>query len=200
MKRMTERVQALTDGVFAIVMTLLVFEIEVPGPDASFPQAIWDLLPNFLSYVISFVILGIYWVEHRTQFLYIHHCNQTLLWLNILFLMCVSLIPFSAALLGQHSTERTSVIIYGVNLIVVALAHEGLWAYATRTPALVNNDITPDVVQREGQLLLLPVLFYLLAIALSFVAVWISFVIYLLVPLPYIGGIIYRFFSEDEDL
>ena len=97
----TNRLEALVDGVFAVVMTLLVLDITVPSPTQ--PHAVAHLVrnlialkPTVLSYALSFVIAGIYWVGHHNQFAYIRRTDRPLLWINILFLMCVAFIPFSA--------------------------------------------------------------------------------------------------------
>src|SRR6187549_1393686 len=100
----TDRLETLTDGVFAIVMTLLVFDLRPPNPayvsdEAAMMREIAQLLPSFASYLISFIILGVYWVGHHSQFQYIRRGDQMLLWLNIVFLMCVALVPFSAGLM-----------------------------------------------------------------------------------------------------
>ena len=112
--------------------------------DAPAPSV--ELLPNLLNIVVSFVILGMYWVGHHTQFEFIKRGNQTLLWLNIVFLTCVSLIPFSAGILGRHGAQQIAVVIYGLNLIVVALSHYAMWRYATNGHRLVAEDIDPNVV------------------------------------------------------
>src|ERR1700737_1299223 len=102
------RIEALTDGVFAVAMTLLVLDIKVP--ELPQPMATDELLrqllalwPKFLSYVISFVILGVYWVGHHVQLSFIRRADRPLLWINILFLLWVALVPFSTALLGEYA-------------------------------------------------------------------------------------------------
>jgi len=101
------RIEALTDGIFAIAMTLMVFDIKV-APVAHMDQ--WNLRheliqlwPRFLAYVISFVMLGVYWVGHHNQYHYIRRTDRPFLWINIFFLMGVSLIPFSTSLLRAIS-------------------------------------------------------------------------------------------------
>ena len=116
----TDRLQTLVDGVFAVVMTLLVLEIKVPRAG----HLLHDLLglqATLLSYALSFVIAGNYWVGHHNQFAYIRRADRPLLWINILFLMCVAFIPFSAALLAKFPDQRVTLIVYGANLIVVGL-------------------------------------------------------------------------------
>jgi uncharacterized membrane protein len=122
------RLEFLTDGIFAIVMTLLVLEITVPqisshAPDvvqADLLKKLLDLWPKIFSYVISFMILAIYWRAHHRQFHYIKQADGVLVWTNIMFLMAVSFLPFSTALLGEYIDQQISVLIYGGNSIVIA--------------------------------------------------------------------------------
>src|ERR1051325_6097993 len=106
----TGRIEALTDGVLAIAMTILVFDFTLP--DATRAEDLLAVVaaqwPKFFAYAISFAILGIYWVGQRAQFHFIRRANHTLHWINMLFFACVSLVPFSAKILGRFPLERTS--------------------------------------------------------------------------------------------
>jgi uncharacterized membrane protein len=145
------RLEALTDGIFAIVMTLLVLEIAVPQilshePDvvrAELPKRLFDLWPKIFSYVISFIILAIYWRGHHRQFHYIKHSDGVLVWTNIMFLMAVSFLPFSTSLLGEYIDQQISVFIYGGNSIVIALLLYIQWRYATNHYRLVDKNLDP---------------------------------------------------------
>src|SRR5215813_3811120 len=117
------RIEALTDGIFAIAMTLMVFDIKV-SPLAhmnrlNLQHELIQLWPRFLAYVISFIMLGVYWVGHHNQYHYIRRTDRPFLWINIFFLMGVSLIPFSTGLLGQFPEDRAALAVYGLNLIMV---------------------------------------------------------------------------------
>ncbi|NDJ54160.1 MAG: DUF1211 domain-containing protein [Chloroflexi bacterium] len=193
----TSRLQNLADGVFAIVMTLLVFELQIPDTFAQLDelqlrQHVAAQLPNLLSYVLSFVILGVYWTGHHSQFLYIKRADHQLIWLNILFLMFVALIPYSAGLLGRSGVQQTAVIIYGLNLIVVALAHFAKWRYVTSHPRLVDDDIAIAIVNQGNARCLVPMALYVVAIMLSFLSATLSVVMYALMPIIYI----FELFSE----
>src|SRR5688572_11498417 len=146
----------------------------------------------FLSYCISFIILGVYWVAHHAQFQYIRRADQNLLWLNILFLMCVSLVPFSAGMLGQHGDQQLSVLLYGANLILVALTHFATWRYATRLHRLVDEAIELSIEQLGTRLSLIPLAGYIAAMLVSFIHPSLGILFYALIPLPYAFGWIYR--------
>lgn len=193
----TVRLQTLTDGVFAIVMTLLVFDLRPPNPnfvndEATMMREIAQLLPSFASYLISFIILGVYWIGHHTQFQYIRRADPMLLWLNIIFLMCVSLVPFSAGLMGRFQYSRAVVIVYGINLICVALSHYVVWRYATFRNRLVETDLPAEIIKLQQRLSLSPLTVYGLAIAASFVDPRISVFLYLCMLVPYVLGILYH--------
>jgi uncharacterized membrane protein len=121
------RIEALTDGVFAVAMTLLVLDIKVPeleppSATAELPLKLLALWPKFLSYLISFVILGVYWVGHHIQLSFIRRADRPLLWINVLFLLWVALVPFSTALLGEYAKTRIAIAVYGANLIAIGLS------------------------------------------------------------------------------
>lgn len=185
------RVEAFSDGVFAVAITLLVLDLQSPQLFKALVEgknyAQWPgLLPVFLAYILSFVIVGIYWVAHHNTFHYIRHSDRNLLWLNILLLMCIVFIPFPTALLGQYPERQISIIIYGGTLVVTGAVLQMLWWYATSHYRLVDRDIDPRLVTRATHRNLMAPSIYLLAIALSFLNVFISLAIFAIVPLLYI--------------
>jgi uncharacterized membrane protein len=186
----TDRVETLADGVFAIAMTLLVFAITVPelAPNAldRLPAKLLDLWPKLLAYAISFIVLGIFWIGHHNQFFYIRRANRSFLWLNIIFLMFVAFIPFSAALLGRYPSQRIAVIVYGANLIVVGLALYLIWWYATSRRRLVDPDLDAVRIGIATRRILMGPVAYLLAIVLAVVSIPLAIAIYALVPLLYV--------------
>ena len=137
------RLEALTDGVFAVAMTLLVIELRVPeqasvGVPRDLIVSVVNLLPKFVSWIISFFVLGIFWFTHHRLF---HHCRAVdgpLLWLNILYLSFVSLMPFSSALVGEYPRLAFAQIFYSSNMMVLSgvgllknryvFRHPELWA------------------------------------------------------------------------
>lgn len=187
----TTRIEAFSDGVFAIVITLLILDIRLPNLSeatvaSELPRRLLALWPKVIAYAISFIIVGIYWVTHHNMFHYIRRSDRVLLWLNVLFLMCVAFIPFPASLLGQYGGQQVAVIIYGVCLILTGVALAALWWYATHRRRLVDDDIDPELVRLASRRILRAPVVYLISILLSFVSVNLSLVLYLLVPLLYI--------------
>jgi uncharacterized membrane protein len=185
------RIEALTDGVFAIAMTLLVFGLKVPQvphhqPSEPLRSALVALWPQLLSYATSFVILGIYWVGHHNQFHYIRRADRSLFWINIGFLMFVTFIPFSTGLLGQYPEERISTAVYGCNLIIVGLLLYLHWMYATGGYRLIDPGTSPKVIKLAKRRILAAPVVITISIVFSFYSIKLSLLLYLLIPLYYI--------------
>lgn len=185
------RVEALTDGVFAVAMTLLVLDIKVPELEqavasAELPYRLLALWPKFLSYAISFVILGVYWVGHHLQLSFIRSADRPLLWINILFLLWVALVPFSTALLSEYTKHRLAIAVYGGNMIAIGLTLALHWWYATARRRHVDPDVHPGLVRAAMSRVLMGPLLYLVAIVLSFFSPEWSLALCALVPILYI--------------
>jgi uncharacterized membrane protein len=168
-----DRIVNFSDGVFAIVITLLVLDIRVPEIPADLvsqelPSRILDLEPKFLSYVISFLVIAIYWQAHHRVFRPIRSYDSTLLWLNVLFLMAISFLPFPTSLLGEYGEEQLSVVIYAATAAVASLLLVSISWYAAAEHRLVSSDLDDEAerIQRV-QGLAVPVVF-LLSIGISF--------------------------------
>ncbi len=188
-----ERLQALTDGVFAIVMTLLVLEIHVPEIiDVSSAHGLWlalaTLAPKLISFAISFIILGMFWVAHHTEFHYIKKLDHKLIWLNIFYLLFISFLPFSAALIGSYTHNQAAVIVYGLHLVMLVLIHYAMWQHASEHKDLVIDYLDPRINKLVSRISMFAAASYVTAIVLSFFSLELSLIIYILVPLPYIFG------------
>jgi uncharacterized membrane protein len=185
------RLEFLTDGVFAIVMTLLVLEIAVPELSHSevateLPRQLFELWPIVLSYVTSFIILGVFWIFNNEMFRYIKRANRTLLWITIFYLMFVAFIPFSTALLGEYGDQQISVIIYAINITIAGFWVNVQWWYATKNHRLVDSDLDSDFVRMMSRRLPVWPIMYLIAIAVSFVSIETSLIMYIATPLYYL--------------
>jgi uncharacterized membrane protein len=172
--RMLDRIVNFSDAVFAIIITLLVLDIRVPQiPPAlvsqELPGQILDLSPKFLSYAISFLVIAIYWQAHHRVFRPIRSYDRTLLWLNFLFLMAISFLPFPTSLLGEYSGEQLTVAIYAANAATASLLLVSISWYATSGHRLVAPDSVDDEAERlqRMQALAVPAVF-LLSIGISF--------------------------------
>lgn len=184
----TSRIEALSDAVFGIVMTILV--VEIPVPELEHPtaldisRALLDLWPRFLGYFVSFVVLGMSWVMQHEQFHFVKRADQILLWLTMFFLMLVATVPFTTTLLGRYLDQQAAVVLYGAHLLAISLVHYATWRHAT-TRRLVDASVSHKDIELHLRRSLTTPMVYLVAIALSFISVILSVVAYGLVPVVY---------------
>ena len=146
--RSLERIGALSDGLFAIAMTLIVLEIRVPTlplhTDAALLQALGDLAPRFVTYLLSFLTLGIFWNGQQTQLSYIEGGNRDLAWLELLFLAVIALFPFTTSLLAEDIELRSALGLYWLNIFLAGTVLWLIWGYARRA-GLVREATPPEV-------------------------------------------------------
>jgi uncharacterized membrane protein len=181
------RVLALSDGVFAIIMTLLVLEIHVPEltQGHSLNQALREIRPSLVAFLISFILAGMYWVAHRDLFALIRRTDRGLVWLNLLFLLPLCLLPFGAGLIGRYDQEPVALRIYGLLLVAIAAMRVVIWLYATNRRHLLWLPLD-DRQRRAGLAInLYPGLVYLLAFLVARSAPGLSLLIYAGVPVLY---------------
>jgi uncharacterized membrane protein len=195
------RIEALSDGIFAIVMTLLILELHVPNlpptaPNVEVAPALLALWPKFVSYLVAFVSLGVFWVVHHIMYHVVRRADRTLLWLNIAFFMFVSLLPFSTGVLNAFPRALIAPFLFGANLAVVGWLLFFQWSYVSAQPGMLAGFVTTEY--RAGvklRMLAVPIA----TTSTAFVCFWsagISVAIYLLLlPLYMLPG---RFESTAE--
>jgi uncharacterized membrane protein len=175
------RLEAFSDGVIAIIITIMVLELHTPeGADLN---ALIPLIPIFLSYALSFVFIGIYWNNHHHLFQAAHRVNGRVLWVNLLLLFWLSLVPFVTNWLGEHPQTATPVALYGgvlwlagFSYYVVAQGLVGLHDQESALVQAIGNDI-------KGKISLV---LYTTAIPLAFVNTWLSIGLYLVVAVMWL--------------
>jgi uncharacterized membrane protein len=175
------RLEAFTDGVIAVIITIMVLEMKVPhGDDLA---SLVPVVPVFLSYVLSFVYAGIYWTNHHHLFHAVHHVNGRILWANLHVLFWLSLIPFMTGWMDENGFHALPVALYGVVLLFSGLS------FVLLTRALVRLHGNDSTLARsiggdtKGKV---SVALYALAIPLAFVSVWISGALYAFVAAMWI--------------
>jgi uncharacterized membrane protein len=144
-----ERLAALSDGVFAFAMTLLVLDLRAPAAEAVHSEhdlwrALVALSPRLVMYMMSFMTLGIFWVGQQTQLNHLARSDRSLTWIHIAFLFAVSLIPFSTMLLAEFPSYRLALLAYWVNILLLGTVLYCTWVCATGTD-LVKDDMPPEV-------------------------------------------------------
>jgi len=172
------RLEAFSDGVIAIIITIMVLELKIPHGDG--PAALVPLIPVFISYVISFVYVGIYWNNHHHMLQAVKTVNGAILWANLHLLFWLSLIPFVTAWMGENHFSSWPMALYGVVMVMCA------FAYSILSHLLIKNDGKNSNLSRaigRGTKGKISVGLYLIAISLSMVNSWISFSLYVLVAI-----------------
>jgi uncharacterized membrane protein len=182
------RLEMLTDGILAVAMTILVLDIKVPPDDSILTEAhlirhLLEVERTFTIYLISFIVLGMYWISHTLQFHYVRRVDRTMLWLSLLFSLLVTLVPFTTNLLISYETLLVPIVIYGVNLCLLATTLIVNLNYLARNPHLANASLTPAVVAYVQRRLVVFGLVPLLAIALAFINTRLSLYTYSLMLL-----------------
>ena len=186
----SQRLEALSDGVFAVAMTLLIVDIRVPSlvPHPSFATlavAVLRLWPHFASYAVSFLVVGLYWVSHHLIFDQVRRSDRGLMWLNMIFLLFVVVIPFSTALLGRYHDNRFAIIFYAANLIFVGLSLQLVWTYASTRHRLIDPALDDQIIRLGTARLLAVPIAGAAAAALTFVSVALGTAMYVLFLIAY---------------
>lgn len=183
----TARVEAFSDGIFAIAITLLVLEIRVPAPDitsqgSNLFHALLQLWPSYLGFIISFITIGIMWVNHHSMFVLIQRTDRYFLLLCVLFLMFIAFLPFPTALLAEYLAQpqgrRVAVAVYSASFVCMALAYNALWWYAARGGRLLDPDADREAVRNISRRYLIGPIAYGLSFSLAFISAWASLAVH----------------------
>jgi uncharacterized membrane protein len=186
----TTRISSLADGVFAIVMTLLVLGVEVPEvPDEMIADQLFRevllLWPLIAAYVVSFLVLGIYWMGHHTQFHFLRGVDRPALWMNIVFFMFVCLVPFSTRMVGRYSGQEIALLLYGSNLLAISLVLLAHWRYAWRA-GLLDPSTGTETKRKVSRQILIGASVFAAGMGMAFVQPSWSLFVFLLVPVLHI--------------
>ncbi len=158
------RIVTLTDGVFAIIMTLLILEVKIPEikSGGALKDEINSTGYRLFLFAMSFLLAGVYWISHRVIFSYVRRVNTMLVWLNIIFLMICSLIPFGAAILGNYPHDSIALFFYGILLTLLAGWRLLLYLYVTSHHDLLYAPVPAKRKKRvSGVMIFAPVMFFL---------------------------------------
>jgi uncharacterized membrane protein len=172
----TDRLLAMTDGVIAIIITIMVLELKVP--EGATLKALLHAWPVFVAYALSFIYVAIYWNNHHHYFHLVRTVNGPIMWANFNLLFWLSLVPFATGWIGEHTFAPMPTAIYGVALFLPALAWRLLQAVIIKS----QGDSSPmkALVGRDAKATISPVI-YGVGIALAFVAPWASLLCYAVV-------------------
>jgi TMEM175 potassium channel family protein len=167
------RLEAFSDGVFAVAITLLVLEIGIPEGDDLWHK-LGDEWPSFAAFFVSFWVIGIIWVNHHGVIDHLKRADRGVLYLNLLLLMSVVLIPFATALMAEHlnsgEDEHVAAAVYAGSFVLMAVAFSALWEYITRHREKLGVELTDEEVRRRSLAFQIGNPFYALAVIVAFIS------------------------------
>jgi uncharacterized membrane protein len=178
----TTRLEAFSDGVIAIIITIMVLEIKVPHDVTT--TALYELIPVLMSYVLSFIYVGIYWNNHHHFMHVVSVVNGRLLWANLHLLFWLSLIPFATGWIGENHLAALPIAFYGFILLMAAIAY-GILASTALSIKGQNPKLAAAV--GKGMKEKFSIVIYLIAIFIAFMNQWISLALYILVALTWLA-------------
>jgi uncharacterized membrane protein len=184
------RSKAIADGVFAFALTLLVLGLSVPvstgisGEDQLWLQLV-SIGPSLLVYFMSFITLGNFWTGHAVQYTYINKSDRNLTWVSLFFLMFVSLVPFSTALLSEYITFRTAIAVYWANILLLGLLLLLHWHYAWKNDFLTQDPDREEINTAIRNRLIIAELLYAGAALLSVISTYLSIALLIIIQLNY---------------
>jgi len=192
------RVETFSDGIFAIIITLLVLEIKVPHIDAPLSsknllESLLAILPKFISWIISFFTIAVIWVNHHRLFKQFKILDSGIFWWNTVLLMWTTFIPFPTAVLGDYPSNFLSIVFYGLVMSLMAASFSFMRFYVIRKKDLLEENVNSDQFKKGTMMSVLfgPAM-YLSGILLGFIHPWLSFTVYLGIP-------VYFIFSENRN-
>ena len=192
-----DRLVFLSDGVIAIIITILVLDIRVPelGSGQSLAESLTEVRPTFISFVISFLLVGMFWTLHKQTFDQVRYVDHNATWLNLLFLLVLALVPYASSALGEYSTEPTALHLYGVVMIAASLLRIALNAYFQTHPGLLWQVPSKDTRRLLGFTSSVPIVVYIIAMVVASWSTTLSLILYFSIPLVYFAVI--AFVSSD---
>lgn len=190
--RSSERLAALSDGVFAISMTLLVLDLRAPAAEVihselDLSRELLRILPRLLIYIMSFLTLGIFWVGQQTQLNHLSHSDRNLTWIHLSFLFFVTVTPFSTSLLAEHLSSRIALVVYWFNILALGVTLYVAWTSAENSN-LLKNDLPEDVPMAIKRRIVITQALYAAATCLCLVSTYLSIGIIVLLQLRYAIG------------
>lgn len=195
-----QRLEAFSDGVFAIVITLLILDIKIPDvPPLALPAALVTILPQLLTYILSFFIIGLYWHLHHQAAAQIKFIDEAFIWLNLVWLLFVSVLTFPTALLGRYPLQPVPLTIYGVNLILVNVTGFVILVYFRYHPKLRFQPMSAAELRAVAPIYVAVNSLYAIAIAAAWLFPWLSYGIYFFVLLWVIARSIRRVSLPFQD-
>jgi uncharacterized membrane protein len=183
------RLEAFSDGVLAIVITLLVLEIKVPhlqSPESAEDalRGLLGLAPKFLGYLLSFLFIAVFWINHHRFFQLVERVDNGLLWLNMFLLLAISFVPFPTAMIGEYPWNGTALALFAVALMVAGLSFHLMWRRA-KSRGLLHSHVHVDAVRRAVRRGMVGPALYAVAAIVAFIVPIGSWMLFVGIPIYY---------------
>lgn len=182
------RLESLCDGIFAIAMTLLVLDLKTPENippklvDEEIPGILYNLLPSFEAYFVSFFVLAIFWLRHQIHFKYIKNTNKIIITINVVFLSLIVFVPFSVGLMMRYYKPHVPLLIYIINLLLISLTLSVQGWYITKKKEIQSEEIDEKLFRQFFILTTIPLIIFILSLITSFFSHRIAFLLIYLDP------------------
>jgi uncharacterized membrane protein len=184
----TGRLEAFSDGVFAIAITLLILEVPIPHEGRALGPQLTHNWPHYATFAVSFVVIGIIWVNHHDMFRVIRQADRRLLFLNLLLLMTVSFLPYPTAVLGEflRSDGRPAALLYSGSMVAMAVAYNTVWRYASYHRRLVVDSMSDAEIARASRRNDIGLAVYAASLVVALISAPLTLVLYAAVALLFV--------------
>ncbi len=187
------RLENLCDAIFAVTMTLMILELKAPEnipvslETEELPGALWALFPAVESYVLSFIILGTFWIRHQIQLKFLKSIDAVVIVINVFFLLLTGFVPFTVELMKRYPSYDLTFILYDVNLLLIAVLLFYQWHYISNNDILRADELSPEVKRKILYFSFVPILIFVISMIISFINTRAALFVIYLVPIFYVA-------------
>lgn len=185
------RIEALSDGIFAIAMTLIILDLKTPEniplnlEYEELPLTLLNILPDVEAYAVSFLVLAVFWLRHQLQFRYLKFANRQIIVLSILFLMLIGFVPFSVGLVMRYNDIQLPTLIYIINLLLISVFLSVQGWYISKNKKIRFEEIDPEILKKYYVFSIVPIVIFSVSLIVSFFNLRLAFLLIYLDPAFY---------------
>lgn len=185
------RIEALSDGIFAIAMTLIILDLKTPEniplnlEYEELPLTLLNILPDVEAYAVSFLVLAVFWLRHQLQFRYLKFANRKIIVLSILFLMLIGFVPFSVGLVMRYNDIQLPTLIYIINLLLISVFLSVQGWYISKNKKIRFEEIEPEILKKYYVFSIVPIVIFSVSLIVSFFNLRLAFLLIYLDPAFY---------------
>ena len=186
----TSRLEAFSDGVFAIAITLLILDIKVPEVHHDLAHALWHQWPNYAAFLISFMVIGIMWVNHHAMLVPVARVDRPLLFLNLGLLLTVVVIPFPTSLFARYvragADSHVAAAVYGAVMLTAAIFFNTIWWWISRGPQLVHDHVDHVAARAQLRRFSIGIYVYAATILIAFISAPVALAMHFVIAVYYV--------------